>query len=208
MKYDPEKSFGCAWGRRSIRLPGYDYTQPSGYFITLVTVGKMNLFGEIHNGEMILNELGEIAMEEWFKTAKLRPYVRLDAEEFQIMPDHLHGIIEIVDTDSVVGARRRRAPTTLTSTPALTSTPTDGQAPTTEQFGKPVIASIPTIVRAYKSAVTYRINTLYDTRGAPVWQRNYYERVIRNEAERDRIRRYIQANPSRWEADDENLGAE
>jgi putative transposase len=57
MKYDPQKHH-----RRSIRLPEYDYTQPGAYFITIVTVGKMNLFGEIHNGEMILNELGQIAL--------------------------------------------------------------------------------------------------------------------------------------------------
>jgi putative transposase len=174
MKYDPQKHH-----RRSIRLPEYDYTQPGAYFITIVTVGKMNLFGEIHNGEMILNELGQIALEEWFKTAKLRPYVHLDGDEFQIMPNHMHGIIEIVDIDTV-GTRRNSVRAERRSALTVT-TPTAG--------------SLGAIVRAYKSAVTYRINSLHDTRGAPVWQRNYFERVIRNEKERGRIRRYIQANP-------------
>ncbi len=175
--YDPERHH-----RRSIRLRGYDYTQPGAYFITIVTHERACLFGNVVNGAMQLNPLGEIVRAEWFKTAELRPSVQLDADEFVVMPNHIHGIIWIVDD---VGARRRRAPTG-------------------EQFGKPVPGSIPTIVRAFKSAATKRINALRGTPGAPVWQRNYYEHVIRNDADLRHIRDYIQTNPARWALDSEN----
>jgi len=118
---------------------------------------------------MQLNAWGEIVREEWFKTAQIRPYVQLQDDEFVVMPSHVHGIIWIVENDDDaaatvgnddvvgdddVGARRRRAPTqTVTHV---------------ERFGAPVPGSIPTIVRAFKSAVTRRINTLRGTPGAPV----------------------------------------
>jgi len=171
--------------RRSIRLPGYDYTQPGAYSVTIDTHRHRNLFGKITNGEMRLNEWGIIAHAEWLKTAVVRPEITLD--EFKIMPNHMHGIIMIMDVD-FVGARRRRAPTTA------------------EQFGRPVSGSIPTIIRAYKSAVTYCINRTRRTTGAPLWQRNYYEHVIRNEHDLSRIREYIRNNPMRWELDMGNGG--
>ncbi|HQM13590.1 MAG TPA: transposase, partial [Anaerolineae bacterium] len=94
MPYDPTRHH-----RRSIRLEGYDYTQPGAYFITLCTQNREYLFGAVVEGEMRLNEWGEIAREEWFTTARLRPYVRLDEREFVVMPNHVHGIIWIVDDD-------------------------------------------------------------------------------------------------------------
>ena len=118
MKYDPQKHH-----RRSIRLKGYDYCvggfvpptryaagtkpaarQPGAYFVTICAFQRMHVFGEVINGEMILNETGKIARDEWFKTAELRPYVELFEDEFVVMPNHAHGMIWIV------GARRR-APT-------------------------------------------------------------------------------------------------
>lgn len=97
--------------RRSIRLPGYDYTRPGAYFITIVTHERAHLFGRVADGCMRLNALGEIVREEWFKTAELRPYVRLHDDEFVIMPNHIHGIIRIVGDDAIeiVGAQRRCA---------------------------------------------------------------------------------------------------
>jgi len=173
--------------RRSIRLKGYDYTQPGAYFVTICTHGREMLFGRVVDGEMRLNEFGEIVREEWFKTARVRPYVRLYEDEFVVMPNHIHGIIWIVevdpDDDDDVEARRRRASTSH------------------EQFGRPVPGSLPTIVRAFKSAATKRINLLRDTQGARVWQRNYYERIIRDERALNAIRRYIIANPTRWSLD-------
>ena len=119
-------------------------------------------------------------------------------DEFVIMPNHIHGIIWIVETpehpDDTVGARRR-APTMRR------------RAPKVEQFGKPVPGSIPTIVHAFKSAVTRRINALRGTPGARVWQRNYYEHIIRNDRALNAIRRYIAENPARWHLDRYNPNA-
>ena len=98
--YDPQRHH-----RRSIRLPGYDYTQPGAYFITIVTHERACLFGEVVDGKMELNAFGEIVREEWFQTAVVRPYVRLDERDFVVMPNHVHGIVWIVD--DVVGAQRR-----------------------------------------------------------------------------------------------------
>ena len=180
MKYNPE-----IHRRRSIRLKGYDYTQPGAYFITLCTHQRMHLFGDIVDGRMIVNERGKIARDEWFKTAEVRPYVKLYEDGFVIMPNHGHGIIWI---DDEVGTRRRRVPT-------------DG---TTERFGKPVKGSIPTIIRAYKSAVTYTVNKLENRHCAVLWQKNYYEHIIRNDHELNNIGWYIVNNPSNWELDRDN----
>jgi len=157
-----------------------------------VTWQRECLFGEIVDSEMRLNEYGEIVRKEWMKTGRIRANVQIHENEFVIMPNHVHGIIWIVDDNDPiagarrrhVGARRRRAPT--------------------ERFGKPVLGSIPTIVRAYKSVVTFRINALRGIRGMPVWQRNFYEHIIRDEQQWERIHAYIEANPLNLESDEEN----
>ena len=155
--------------------------------MTVCTQNKECLFGSIMNGQMLLNPCGEIVQEEWLRTATLRSNVELD--EFVVMPNHFHGIIFIVDGRGTA----RRAPTFVDI------------APVRERFGKPVRGSVPTILRSFKAAVTKRIN---ESRSAPwtsVWQRNYYEHVIRNENELFEIRQYIQNNPMKWDLDPENL---
>ncbi|MFQ3589578.1 MAG: hypothetical protein SNJ67_04620, partial [Chloracidobacterium sp.] len=91
VAYDPHRHH-----RRSIRLKGYDYTRPGLYFVTLCTLDRACLFGEVVNGAMRLNAFGEVVRDEWFKTAEVRGYVRLDEREFVVMPNHIHGVIEIV----------------------------------------------------------------------------------------------------------------
>jgi REP element-mobilizing transposase RayT len=167
--------------RRSIRLKGYDYTQAGAYFITMVTQKRQCLFGEIGpEAEILLNQNGLIAWSEWERLPERFPFIELGA--FVVMPNHVHGII-IIRPDGARGDCPR--------------------APTAEKFSQPVRGSIPTIVRSYKSSVTQRIAST--TKGNPeiVWQRNYYERVVRCEAELDRISRYILANPIHWRQDDE-----
>ena len=173
--------------RRSIRLKGYDYSQAGAYFVTICTQGRACLFGDVVDGEMRLNEYGKIVWDEWYKTAAVRPYMRLDEYGFVVMPNHVHAIVWIVD-DDMVGARRRRALTR-------------------EEFGRPISGSLPTIVRAFKSAVTKRINEYRRTPGLPVWQRNYWEHVVRNERALNAIRRYIVENPLRWHMDRYNPNA-
>jgi putative transposase len=168
MPYNPDVHH-----RRSIRLKEYDYTQAGAYFVTIVTYQREPLFGEIVNGAMNLNPLGEIARREWFKTAELRPYIELYEDEFVVMPNHAHGIIWNV------GALRRNAPTA-------------DEKPHVDA------GSLGAIVRAYKSAVTYAINAARQTRGATVWHRNYHEHIIRDDADLNRIRDYIANNPLRW----------
>ncbi len=152
--------------RRSIRLKGYDYTQPGAYFVTMVTHGRYSLFGDILEGEFYLTPAGEIARREWEKLSHRFPHIALDA--FVIMPNHVHGIIIITDD--------RRG--TADSGDPLSPSPSR-RAPTGENFGKPIPGSLPTIIRSYKSATSLRINYLRRTPGVPVWQRNYYEHIIR-----------------------------
>lgn len=158
---------------------------------------------------MVLNPFGLIVQEEWTKTEKIRPTVSIDS--FVIMPNHLHGIIII--NDYVDGRGALNHPVidgrgTLQRAPTMQRMP-NGQPPNhnppmTERFGQPTSNSIPTIVRLFKSATTKRINILRGMPGRTLWQRNYYEHIIRNESELDRIREYIYANPSRWAEDQDN----
>ncbi|GIV52421.1 MAG: hypothetical protein KatS3mg038_2942 [Candidatus Kapaibacterium sp.] len=209
MVYDSQKHH-----RRSIRLKGYDYTQPGAYFVTIVTKDRVCLFGQVVEGQMRLNAVGHIAQQCWTDIPNHFPHVELDA--FIIMPNHVHGILVITDVgarhavppDVDVGARHAvplpTVPLPTAPPPTVPQPPTVSIHPTVEQFGKPVHGSIPTIVRSFKSAATRYINILRGTPGAPVWQRNYYEHIIRNEDALNRIREYIATNPLRWQLDREN----
>ncbi|MEW6028356.1 MAG: transposase [Chloroflexota bacterium] len=184
MKFDPQKHH-----RRSIRLKGYDYSQSGAYFVTIVVWQRECLFGEIVDGEMRLNEFGKIVQRAWFDLPKHYPHVELGA--FCIMPNHVHAVIIIVEP--TVGAGLRPAPTRPAPTrPAPTRPAPTGRHPLSE------------IVRAFKSFSARRINELRKTQGIPVWQRNYYERIIRNDEEHSRIHLYIKANIDNWSMDDEN----
>lgn len=162
--------------RQSIRLQNFDYSQSGAYFITICTYNRNLLLGEVVNGVMVLNEFGRIAVDEWLATQTIRENIIID--KFVVMPNHIHGIIII-----------RRG--------------TLQRAPTPEQFGKPTSNSIPTIVRGYKSTVTKQINQLRQTPGANIWQRNYYEHIIRNDDDLAQIREYIVNNPMNWHLDNE-----
>lgn len=147
--------------------------------MTICTAGKTCLFGTITQGTMELNDLGRIVDEEWHHTGDLRPDISLDA--FVVMPNHVHGIIVIHDPRQ---GTARRAPTTA--------------------FGKSVPNTLSTIVGAFKSAASRGINAARTTPGAPLWQRNYYEHVIRDERDLNAVREYIVSNPAAWDKDEEN----
>ena len=197
MKYDPDIHNRC-----SIRLKGYDYSQAGLYFITICTQDRLRLFGEITdngNGAMIcaLNKFGRIAETEWIKTSEIRPNIDLDA--FVIMPNHIHGIIRINDMDDMYDCMAgmthdRRGTMHRAATMAH-------HVPTVEQFGKPTSNTIPAIIRGYKSSVTKQINILRNKPGVPVWQRNYYEHIIRDEKSYLQISEYIRTNPLKWPTD-------
>jgi len=164
--------------RRSIRLKGYDYAQAGTYFVTICTRDRLCLFGEIGDNKMRLNEAGLMVDTAWQDLPHHYPYVQLD--EYVIMPNHVHGTI-------IVGAGLKPAPT--------------NHAVPTKRHG------LPEIVRAFKTFSARRINRGRATPGVPVWQRNYYEHVVRNEESLNHIRHYIIDNPQRWALDRENPNA-
>jgi REP element-mobilizing transposase RayT len=176
--------------RRSIRLPEYDYTQPGAYFITCVTHNRTNLFGEINTSVMKLNALGIIVQREWQRLVKRFSSIKLD--EYVIMPNHIHGIIEIIDNET------GQPP----DSSFLSNPPPDPNKK--ERFGAPVAGSISTIIRSFKSSVTQQSQYQLARPSGFIWQQRYYEHIIRNEADWERIRGYIQMNPQNWESDEEN----
>ncbi len=185
MPYDPQKHH-----RRSIRLKGYDYTQPGAYYVTLCTKVRQCLFRDVVKGEMRLNSLGHIAFTCWEAIPDHFPHVELDA--FVVMPNHVHGILVISET--IVGTQQCCVPTTK-----------ENNVLKTEQFGKPVKGSIPTVIRSYKAAVTKHINLICNTKHSSlIWQCNYYEHINRDEESLHNIRQYITENPWRWANDPEN----
>ena len=235
MRYDPQKHH-----RRSIRLKGYDYTRTGAYFVTLVTHRRECLFGEVVEGEMRLNPPGEIVREEWFRSAEIRAEIELFPEEFVVMPNHIHGIVWIVDVadppvgtdDHAVDRDRSRgdrpvaptpvaptpvaptpvaptpvAPTSVAPTPVAPTSISPGRSPLPPPPRGPAPRSLGAFIAGFKSIATKRINALRDTPGMPVWQRNYWEHIIRNERALHAIRRYIAANPSRWQLDRYNAHA-
>ena len=176
MKLDPQKHH-----RRSIRLKGYDYSQPGWYFITICTQNREMMFGDVVDGEMIMNSGGDITKKCWFDIPVHFPNVCLD--EFVIMPNHLHGIINIIENvnDNYVGAKN--------ISPLLQN----------DKKIKSPSKTIGSIIRGFKIGVTkwFRKNTdVYN-----IWQRNYYEHIIRDEPELNRIRKYILENPLKWKDD-------
>ena len=190
MKFNPDIHH-----RRSVRLKGYDYSSSGWYFVTICTYKKEWLFGEIVENMILLNEIGRLVKDEWIRTAHIRENVSID--EFVIMPNHVHGIIVINEINGNVGARYRVG--------AHCNVPLQQTEHQFEQFGKSTRNSIPTIIKLFKSATTKRINAYRQTPGAPVWQRNYYEHIIRNENELNKIRKYIVENPLDWLNDVDNV---
>jgi putative transposase len=232
MKYNPKIHH-----RRSIRLRGYDYSRAGAYFITICTHDRRHIFGQIKKGEMILNEYGEIAYNEWEKLTERWPHIELGA--FQIMPNHTHGIIIIHDVPvgaplagaqndgarnfgtPVSGTPEFRAPESGTpefrapesGTPEFRA-PESGTpefrapargAPTmrTQWAEKPMIGQI---VGAYKSCTATGCLKIAQSKQPEIvlgrlWQRNFWECIIRDLESYDRISNYIINNPIKWEYD-------
>jgi REP element-mobilizing transposase RayT len=165
--------------RRSIRLSGYNYSKAGFYFVTLCLHNRECLFGDIVNGEMILNENGNAAKVCWSQIPTHFPATKIHAHI--VMPNHIHGIIEICSSDDLptpVGANNH--------SPLHTDNLNKRPNGTSKTIGS--------IVRGFKIGVTRAM-------GRPVWQRNYYEHIIRNEEDYRRIADYIANNPLTWEKD-------
>ena len=180
--------------RRSIRLKGYDYSQPGAYFITLVTWQRDCLFGTLADGKMQLSALGKIVQDEWMRSIDIRKDILIYEDEYIIMPNHLHGIVWIVrlDDNQPVGADGVR--------------PNKGAsiAPLQEKGAchaplqrKP--RSLSSFVAGFKAAVTSRAENELNMTG--IWLRNYYEHIVRNNFEYKQIIQYIETNPLKWQED-------
>ena len=175
--------------RKSIRLPGFDYSQPGYYFVTVCIHDRtQRLFGDVVNAEMIENEYGGIVRNELMLTEQMRPNIKIDT--CVIMPNHIHVIFGVG-----VGAYCNTPQHTPQHTPKHTSKHVQSTRKTT--FASPS-GTIGAIVRGIKSTSTKQINLLRNSPGIPVWQRNYYERIVRDEKALFAIRNYIRKNPVNW----------
>ncbi len=183
--------------RRSIRMAGYDYARNGAYFVTICVKNRLCLFGDVVEGKMRRNEAGRIVEHAWRDLPNHNAGIALDA--FVVMPNHVHGIIIITGggpaspgadsgrSDCPVGAGSEPAPTAAQTRPAGL-----------KHHG------LPEIIRQFKTFSALRINRLRGTPGVSVWQRNYYEHIIRGSESLYRIRQYIHTNPARWAFDHDN----
>jgi putative transposase len=184
MPYNPEFHH-----RHSMRLKGYDYSQAGAYFVTLVALERACLFGEIDGEEIHLNLAGQCAAAVW---KALGNHFGITIDEFVIMPNHMHGILVF---------RGEESPGPTTGRKIQPDHPNPSSLPNGTHPG-----SLNAVIQNYKSVVTRRIHALPDLCGAPVWQRNYYEQIIRNNTDLNRIRQYIRDNPHNWAEDNEHPG--
>ena len=205
--------------RRSIRLRGYDYTRAGAYYVTVCTQGRLPLFGDVVNDVMVPNAMGNIVQRCWDAIPEHMPMVVCDA--FVVMPNHVHGIIVITDVagssvDNGSSDVDGRGGVGAGNFPPLHAAPTDpgrtnDPGGTTMRAGnfppRPPIAimvknSLGHIVQTFKAAVSRQaVREGLMPRGTPIWQRGYYESIIRDAASRDRITQYIAENPANWKED-------
>jgi putative transposase len=175
--------------RRSLRLKGYDYAQAGAYFVTMCTQDRACLFGDVVEGTVCLNAAGQLVAALWSDMPIRFPEIDLDA--FVVMPNHIHGIVVFSDHAATVGA------------PLVGARRGGARAATW------AASTVGDVVGAFKSLFTVKyIEGVKEGRWPAfdrrVWQRNYYEHVIRDEPDLARVRSYIDENPLRWEFDDEN----
>jgi REP element-mobilizing transposase RayT len=213
-----------------MRLGGYDYASDGAYFITIVTHDREGLFGSVVDGEMVLNDFGRIVESTWYDLVNHNANIGLD--DFVVMPNHIHGIIVIFEpvgagskpaqlfragyepapTENANDANFEPAPAQLFRAgyePAPTENANYALNETGQLFRagyepaptKPV--SLSEIVRQLKTFSSRRINALRGTPGAAVWQRNYYDHIIRSDREYEQVAAYIANNPANWLTDTE-----
>ena len=175
--------------RKNLRLPTYDYSQSGMYFATICTHHRKNRLCEIKGGRVIKNDEGDIIQDTWNDLPERFPNIVLD--EFTIMPNHIHGIIIIHDQEESVGAGQA-----LPDKKGAASC-----APTNNDHQK--TPGLPDIIRVFKSISTIKVNRLLGKNGQLLWQRNYFEHVIRSERDLETIREYIYTNPQAWNEDSE-----
>ncbi len=202
MTYDPTEHH-----RRSIRLGGYDYSKAAPYFVTICVQDHICLFGDVVDGEMVLNNAGLMIQRWWNELEKKFPGVRLDT--FRVMPNHLHGILVIMGTgmDMVANFGIGLEDLDIAGADAkegiVMSRRKGGHA------GPPLQPTLGDIIQWFKTMTTNEYIRRVRESGWPrfkgkLWQRDYFDHVVRNAESLDRIREYIRDNPLRWSLDREN----
>jgi REP element-mobilizing transposase RayT len=186
MKYNPEKNH-----RRSIRLKGYDYSQQGGYYMTIVTQNRECLFGYVADGKMVLNDAGTM-IEKWYFELENK-FTDIQCDKYIVMPNHFHAIIYNVGADLCVCPINK------------SGEHHSGEHHSGEHIGSP----LPKIIQWFKTMATNEYIRGVNQNGwqpfnGKLWQRNYWEHIIRDENELNHIREYIINNPLKWESDDEN----
>ncbi len=220
MTYNPDLH-----NRQSTRLQEFDYTQAGAYFVTICTLNRQCVLGEIKNEKMILNGWGKIVENHWTQLPELRPNISLDV--YQIMPNHFHGLLWIVDEGSTsmrawqakplpdsgpqlqdqIDSTNIKANEGINHPDSIDSSTSAGvwrAKPFNPKpiFSKPQKGSLGTIIGGFKSGVTKTVNDLEQTRGASFWQRGYHDQIIRNERHLAAVRKYILDNPVNWKRDE------
>ncbi len=169
--------------RRSIRLQNFDYSANSTYFVTICVKDRSCFLGQISDGLVFLSEAGAMVEREWLRSATIRG--ELELHSFVVMPNHLHGLISIVPGEAI------RAVENVSSS-------------SSKQPKGPDSRSLGSFVIGFKSATTKQFRELSGKSDISLWQRNYWERVVRSEGEFARINEYMMSNPMSWESDREN----
>ncbi len=195
VKFDPKKHH-----RRSIRLRGYDYSQAGAYYITIVTWRRDFLFGDIVNQEMELSRYGEIVQKWWGEIPIHFPNVETGA--FVIMPNHVHGIIFILERRGTVSVPEDNDAKEIFQDNKTSPNLQGGETPPLRVIQVPTLGQV---VAYFKYQSTKEMNTVENAGTVTkFWQRNYYEHVIRNENDLQNKTDYIETNPLLWDEDDEN----
>jgi putative transposase len=202
VKFDPKIHH-----RRSIRLEDYDYSQAGGYFVTMVTWQRESLFGKVMNGEMTLNRYGEIVLKWWNEIPV--HFQNVETGAFVIMPNHVHGIIFILERRGTVShpvgvpVPKDDGENSISQNNNAVGITQGGETPPLRTFeGTPTLGQI---VAYFKYQSTKEMNKVEDASTVTkFWQRNYHEHVIRNEKDLQNKADYIEANPLLWGEDDEN----
>lgn len=204
--------------RRSIRLKGYDYAQQGAYFVTTCVNNRECLFGDVFDEEIILNECGRM-VDKWWREL-MRKYDTVELDEYVVMPNHFHGIILVVqkNENGNVGADLRVRPKNKNN-PHNGNNFNNGHGNNyvvnggnievkgqTHRSAPTLVPTVGTIVQWFKTMSTNQyIQSVKSNNWLPfnkrLWQRNYYEHIIRNETELNRIRQYIVTNPANWKQD-------
>lgn len=193
--------------RRSIRLKGYDHTRSGAYYVTVCTHGRLPLFGDVVNDVMVPNAMGDIVHRCWDAIPEHMPMVVCDA--FVVMPNHVHGIIMITDVAAGTSVDNgspdvdgRGGEFAAPTDPGRTDDPGGTTTPRRPPIAIMVKNSLGHIMQTFKAAVSRQaIRDGLMPRGTPIWQRGYYESIIRDAASHDRIARYIRDNPANWKND-------